>query len=287
MSEDVSLTSGTIPVTGNAFHGATTLSWNAPDAKVIEVHVGSPAGPVFAEGGNRGSVDTGVWVADGMVFYLQDVSDGRPLTADYTLATVVVRFERRGSASLRPQNGPGRWAWGAALVLGFGLFAIVSGQHVRLRRTALLILAALALSRVTLAQTSKLDEMVKAGASQKELANYVFDTHGCKNCHTIGQNGKLGFTAKGRERAQGFEGCINMLTAMTVIVQVPEEKRSSAQRQKAQRFEEFGCTSCHQLTPGKLGLTEVGAKLAHLHLGCLELEKLTSSGPAAQGGGRH
>ncbi len=67
-----------------------------------------------------------------------------------------------------------------------------------------------------------------------------------------------------------------MLTAMTVIVQLPEDKRSPQQRQKAERFEEFGCTACHKLTPGKLGLTEVGAKLAHLHLGCVDIEKLTS-----------
>ena len=67
-----------------------------------------------------------------------------------------------------------------------------------------------------------------------------------------------------------------MLTAMTVIVQLPEDQRSPQQRQKAERFEEFGCTACHKLTPGKLGLTEVGAKLAHLHLGCVDIEKLTS-----------
>jgi hypothetical protein len=62
-----------------------------------------------------------------------------------------------------------------------------------------------------------------------------------------------------------------------VIVQVPEEQRSLQQRQKAQRFEEFGCTTCHKITPGKLDLTEVGAKLTHLHLGCVDVEKLVSS----------
>jgi cytochrome c551/c552 len=132
------------------------------------------------------------------------------------------------------------------------------------------------------ASSSTLDQMIASGKNSKELAEYVFDTHGCKGCHTLGHDGKLGFTAKGKERAQGFEGCINMLTAMTVIVQVPEDRRSPQQRQKAERFEEFGCTACHKLTPGKLGLTEVGAKLAHLHLGCVEVEKLTSSGAARQ-----
>jgi cytochrome c551/c552 len=127
-----------------------------------------------------------------------------------------------------------------------------------------------------------LDRMVAAGKSPQELAQYLFDTHGCSNCHTIGREGKLGLTEKGKQRSEGFEGCINMLTAMTVIVQVPEEKRSPQQRQKAARFEEFGCAACHKLTPGKLDLTEVGAKLKHLHLGCVEIEKLTSSQAGAR-----
>jgi cytochrome c551/c552 len=119
--------------------------------------------------------------------------------------------------------------------------------------------------------------MIATAKSPQELGQYIFDTHGCKRCHTVGHDGKLGYTEKGKQRAAGFEGCVNMLTAMTVIVQVPEEKRSSQQRDKAARFDEFGCTACHKLTPGKLALTELGAKLAHLHLGCVDIEKLTSS----------
>jgi cytochrome c2 len=122
-----------------------------------------------------------------------------------------------------------------------------------------------------------LDQMIKAGKSPLELAQFVFDTQGCKNCHTVGHDGKLGYTDLGKQRAQGYEGCVDMLTAMTVIVQVAEEKRSPQQHQKAERFEEFGCTACHKLAPGKLALTEMGTKLANLHLGCVDVEKLTSS----------
>jgi cytochrome c551/c552 len=122
-----------------------------------------------------------------------------------------------------------------------------------------------------------LDLMIAAGKSPQELAQYVFDTHGCKNCHTVGREGKLGFTEMGKQRAQGYEGCISMLTAMTVIVQVPEDKRSTQQRQRAERFSEFGCTACHRVTPGKLALTHVGAQLAPLHLGCVDVEKLVST----------
>ncbi len=81
-----------IPVTGNQL-GSTTLSWNAQDAEVVEVRVGAPDGPLFTTMGNRGSVQTGNWVRDGMTFYLQDVTGGRPLTSNYTLAEVVVRLQ--------------------------------------------------------------------------------------------------------------------------------------------------------------------------------------------------
>jgi hypothetical protein len=132
------------------------------------------------------------------------------------------------------------------------------------------------------ASSTELDKMIATGRSPRELALFLFDTHGCKNCHTIGQDGKLGFTKKGEERAQGFEGCISTLKAMTIIAKVPEDQRSATQRRRAERFNEFGCSTCHKLTPGKLGLTEVGAKLAHLHLGCVEVEKLVASGPASK-----
>jgi hypothetical protein len=130
--------------------------------------------------------------------------------------------------------------------------------------------------------SARLDQMIKAGKSPLELAHFVFDTQGCKTCHTMGHDGKLGYTDLGKQRAQRFEGCIDMLTAMTVIVQVPDEKRSPQQHQRAHRFEEFGCTSCHKLAPGKLSLTEMGTKLADLHLGCVDVEKLTSSGAASR-----
>ena len=142
---------------------------------------------------------------------------------------------------------------------------------------ALCLSQALLLSQQPSEPVAVLDRMIAGGASQRQLAQYLFNTHGCKSCHTTGRDGKLGFTARGKERAKGFEGCINMLTAMTVIVQVPDEKRSSEQRQKIERFTEFGCTACHQVTPGKLGLTEVGAKLQHLHLGCVDVEKTVAS----------
>ena len=84
-----------IPITGSDTLGMTKITWMAPAAEAVEVRVGSPDGPLFASGGSRGSGETGLWVTDGMTFYLQDVSNGRPLTAENTLATVVVRLRRK------------------------------------------------------------------------------------------------------------------------------------------------------------------------------------------------
>jgi hypothetical protein len=127
-----------------------------------------------------------------------------------------------------------------------------------------------------------LDKMIASGKSPQELAAYLFDTHGCKNCHTAGTDGKLGFTKKGEDRAQGFQGCIATLKAMTIIAKVPADQRSATQRQRAQQFEEFGCSTCHKVADGKIGLTDVGAKLAHLHLGCVDVEKVLAGKPAQQ-----
>ena len=129
------------------------------------------------------------------------------------------------------------------------------------------------------ATSATLDRMVAAGKTPRELGQYVFDTHGCNSCHTVGQGGKLGFTEKGKQLTKGFEGCIRTLTAMNLIAQVPDNQRSPDQRKTAARFNEFGCTLCHKIIPGKMGLTDLGTKLTSLHLGCVDVEKLVASKP--------
>jgi hypothetical protein len=44
--------------------------------------------------GNGGAAQTAAWVPDGMTFYLQDVTGGKTLTADNTLATLVVHLQK-------------------------------------------------------------------------------------------------------------------------------------------------------------------------------------------------
>jgi hypothetical protein len=72
----------------------TTISWNAPSGVTsVMITIGSPTGPLFADGGQTGSAPTGNWVSNGMVFYLQNVTGGLPLTAANTLGTVTVAVQ--------------------------------------------------------------------------------------------------------------------------------------------------------------------------------------------------
>lgn len=279
-----------IPVSGNSLVGATTISWNAPDAQSIEIHIGSPGGRLFTQNTNRGSMATEVWVTDGMTFYLQDVTDGKPLTSDYTLATLVVNLQKSSAAGGPIAGGkfqPGR-GFPVALFCGMLAWLVMTNARWRGKRPAagrVAVLCAVGISCVpaALSQTQSLpgkrtdvaalDRMTAEGRSQQEIAKHLFDTQGCRDCHTAGKDGKLGFTDAGMRRAKNFEGCISMLTSMTVIVQLPAARLSPEQRQRAKQFEEFGCTTCHVIAPGKLGLTEMGAKLTRLHLGCVDLEK--------------
>jgi hypothetical protein len=261
-----------IPVSGNAILGVTTLSWDAPGAQVIEIHVGAPDGPLFARLGNRGSAQTGPWVADGTTFYLQDVSGANPLTADYTLATVIVHLQKSGSAPLHLLGGAGIWAGGLCALLLLAVAACFMRPRAFAAGAFLLMAVALAQSQEPQASAT-LDRMVAAHKSQQQLARYVFDTQGCKRCHTIGQAGKLGFTARGTETAKGFEGCIAMLTAVTHIASVPVDQRTPQQQKKTGRFTEFGCTFCHTMADGKMAMTGAGTKLASLHLGCVDIER--------------
>jgi parallel beta-helix repeat protein len=279
-----------IPIKGGAFVGATTLSWSVPDAQVIEIHMGSPDGKLLTNMGNRGSVSTGAWVPDGMTFYLQDVTGGKPLTSDYTLGTLVVHLQpsnANGAASPRFGSGRHWWPVGAAAVLMGCCLFWVQRRRLRIALSVAALSAAIlftvsqtranAQSQVSAAETAAtLDRMSAAHRSQQELARYVFDTYGCNSCHTAGQNGKLGFTSRGQQVAGNFEGCIRLLTDMSLIAQVAENRRSNQQHHKAAQFQEFGCTFCHKITPGRMGLTEVGAKLMNLHLGCVDVEKLVA-----------
>jgi len=76
--------------------GITNLSWSA-DVDTIEVRIDAPDGSLFAHtGAAGGSKPTGKWVRDGTIVYLQDLSDGKSLSADNTITTLTLRVTTEG-----------------------------------------------------------------------------------------------------------------------------------------------------------------------------------------------
>jgi hypothetical protein len=80
------------PMIGDSSHMAvTTVYWDAtgmPSVTNVEIHMNSPDGQLFTTGTAAGSATTGDWVTNSTVFYVQDVSGGKPLTSANTLATI-------------------------------------------------------------------------------------------------------------------------------------------------------------------------------------------------------
>jgi len=74
--------------------GVTTLSWTSGRTELVEIRIGAPDGPLFSRKGPSGSESTGKLVYNGMVFYLQDVSDLLPPTSTNTLARVAVNVNK-------------------------------------------------------------------------------------------------------------------------------------------------------------------------------------------------
>ncbi|HEX4808881.1 MAG TPA: hypothetical protein VH325_08125 [Bryobacteraceae bacterium] len=111
-------TGGTLTATPNPISvgpnqlGATTVTWDAPFATAVEVHLGSPSGPLFAGGGTTGSAATGAWVTDGMVFYLQNATNGNATSPSNTIATVTAHLSMSmpgNGGSDPPPFAPRKW----------------------------------------------------------------------------------------------------------------------------------------------------------------------------------
>lgn len=85
------ITASPNPIIVASGDGVSTISWSAPGTPAVQVRVGSPTGPVLAYSGPTGSAQTGSWITDGTVFYLQtaNTGDGSPGTP---LASVVVHL---------------------------------------------------------------------------------------------------------------------------------------------------------------------------------------------------
>lgn len=85
-----------IQVCDNSGLGITTISYEFGEQDSVEIHVNSPSGDLFAKPNASGSQATGKWVTDGMVFFLQDVADGKPLTAGNTVDKITLSLTKYG-----------------------------------------------------------------------------------------------------------------------------------------------------------------------------------------------
>ena len=117
-------------------------------------------------------------------------------------------------------------------------------------------------------------EKVTAAKSAHEVAAYIFDNYGCNNCHSIASGGKFGYTAQGEQLKKKSEGCIALLTTVSRVVTLPEDNRTSEQKEKLAHFKDYGCTACHRISFGSVELTEVGAKLKTIHLACTDVQRV-------------
>jgi hypothetical protein len=92
-SSDRARATGTITANPNPIQvcdrglGMTTLSWTSTGAADVELH--APDGVLLGKG-TTGSYTTGRWCYEGAEFYLQDVSQGKPLGPETKIAVVRV-----------------------------------------------------------------------------------------------------------------------------------------------------------------------------------------------------
>jgi len=117
-------------------------------------------------------------------------------------------------------------------------------------------------------------EKVTAAKTAHGAATFIFDNYGCKNCHTLASGGKFGYTTRGKQLKSSSEGCIALLTSVSRIVTLPEADRTAEHKEKLAHFNDFGCTACHRISFGAVGLTEVGAKLQTMHLACTDVQRV-------------
>lgn len=117
-------------------------------------------------------------------------------------------------------------------------------------------------------------ERLTAAKTPREIATYIFENYGCENCHTISSSGKFGFTGQGQGIKSQFEGCPALIGSVRRIAVLPEANRTAEDREKLARFDEYGCTACHRVSYGSVGLTEVGVRLRALHMSCGDVQRV-------------
>ena len=84
-----------IKVCDKSGSGIAKLTWSASGTSTVEVRIGAPDGALFTNtSAGGGTAETGKWMGNGTVVYLQE--GGKPLTAEYTIAKVTVNLTTEG-----------------------------------------------------------------------------------------------------------------------------------------------------------------------------------------------
>ncbi len=125
-------------------------------------------------------------------------------------------------------------------------------------------------------EVTSLLEYDTQGKSSREVAQWIYDSYGCQTCHSLTQTGVFGLTVQGEVMARDFQGCPGMLTTVWETLSVAEAQWTEQQKTTRVDFERFGCTVCHQIGSTSLGLTEIGAHAAILHMSCSEVSAAVS-----------
>jgi len=123
-------------------------------------------------------------------------------------------------------------------------------------------------------QSASLLEYDAEGKIGGEIARWIYDNHGCVECHTLTQSGLFGLTPQGEMMAVDFQGCPGLLTSVWETLTTTHEEWTPKQRQVREEFVRFGCTVCHQVGPTGVGLTEIGARASLLHMSCSEVDAI-------------
>ncbi len=111
------------------------------------------------------------------------------------------------------------------------------------------------------------------------LARKIFTENKCQGCHVLTSEGHFGYTEKGVEIKAKSEGCIGLLTSVTKAAQIPQANWTETQQRHYQDFQSFGCTTCHDVQPGHVGMTKFGAKMSAWHMSCPAVERILNTPP--------
>src|SRR5262249_26840647 len=96
-----------VQLTGGNSTGSTDVFWSSAYTNRVEIHRDSPSGPLFAASGSGNfSQQTGNWVQEGTRLFLQDVSNGQPLTSEFTLDSVILHVTTAPVGSITADPNP-------------------------------------------------------------------------------------------------------------------------------------------------------------------------------------